>query len=125
MILGLGVDVFDVSRMEQALREGDPGLTAYLFTTREIDYCGRQPRCAEYYAACFACKEAAFKAFALDDTSGVSWRDVEVRFDGRGGHLVVLHGRLRELAARIGVARVLASISHTRRVAAASAVLES
>jgi phosphopantetheinyl transferase (holo-ACP synthase) len=32
MIVGLGVDVFEVSRMEQALREGDPGFEHDLFT---------------------------------------------------------------------------------------------
>jgi holo-[acyl-carrier protein] synthase len=125
MILGLGVDVFDVSRMERALREGDPGLTEHLFTPGEIDYCRRRPRSAEHYAACFAGKEAAFKAFALDEGSGASWRDVEIRFDGRGACTIVLHGRISQLAARLGVARILASISHTHRVAAAAAVLES
>jgi hypothetical protein len=32
MIVGLGADVFEVSRMEQGLREGDPGFEHDLFT---------------------------------------------------------------------------------------------
>jgi hypothetical protein len=31
MIVGLGADVFEVSRMEQALREGNPGFEHPLF----------------------------------------------------------------------------------------------
>lgn len=125
MILGLGVDVFDVPRMERALHSGDPGLTDTLFTANEIADARRQRHRAGHYAACFACKEATFKALALDDRSGVSWHDVELRVDAAGAPRVVLHGRIRALAVRLGVSRVLASIARTRRVAAASAVLES
>ena len=125
MILGLGVDVLDVPRMERALHSGDPGFTDTLFTANEIADARRQPRRAEHYAACFACKEATFKAFALDDRSGVSWHDVELRMDAGVAPCVVLHGRVKALAGRLGVSRVLASIARTHRVAAASAVLES
>jgi hypothetical protein len=37
MIVGLGADVFEVSRMEQALREGDPGFEHRLFT--DLPHC--------------------------------------------------------------------------------------
>lgn len=125
MILGLGVDAFEVSRMEQALHEGDADFCHGLFTPDEIAYCQRQRHPAEHYAARFALKEAVFKALAVPDTSGASWRDVELRVSGEGGRSVVLHGSIRDFAARKGVARVVASVSHTRGIAIAGAILES
>jgi holo-[acyl-carrier protein] synthase len=124
MILGLGVDAFEVSRMERALREGDPDFCRGLFTSNEIAYCQRQRHPAEHYAARFALKEAVFKALSLPDTSGASWRDVELRVSPEGAPSVVLHGTVRDLADRKGVIRVVASVSHTRGVAIAGAILE-
>jgi holo-[acyl-carrier protein] synthase len=125
MILGLGVDAFEVSRMEQALHEGDADFCRGLFTPDEIAYCQRQRHPAEHYAARFALKEAVFKALALPDTSGASWREVELRVSPSGLRSVVLHGAVHDLAARKGVARVLASVSHSHGIAIAGAILES
>ncbi len=127
MIVGLGVDVFDVSRMERALREGKPDFGHDLFTPAEMASCASQHHPAEHYAACFAIKEAVFKALAVDnsDTEGSFWRDVELIEDAPGGASVVLHGHVREIADRRGVHRIIVSISHNKRVVVAGAVLES
>jgi holo-[acyl-carrier protein] synthase len=125
MILGLGVDAFEVSRMEQALRKGDPDFPHTLFTHDEIAYCQRQRRPAEHYAARFALKEAVFKALAMDGLPGASWRDIELCVHPGGARSVTLHGAIREVADRSGVGRVLVAIARTRGLALATAVLES
>jgi len=124
VIVGLGVDAFDVSRMEAELRAPGPDLGPVLFTPAEIVFCERQRHPARHYAACFAAKEAAVKALALDGRVGVCWRDVEVRPGPAGTIGVALHGALRVEAERRGVTRVVASMSHTRRIATACVVLE-
>lgn len=125
MIVGIGVDVFEVARMEQALREGDLGFEHALFTDREIADCRREHRPAAHYAARFALKEAVLKALALDDTTGSNWRSVELSLDAGGPPAVILHGALKELADRRRIGRIIASISRARGLVAASAVLES
>jgi holo-[acyl-carrier protein] synthase len=125
MVVGLGVDVFEVSRMEQALREGDPGFEHSLFTDDEIAYCRRQQDPAAHFAARFALKEAVFKALAVDHAAGVSWRSVELHVTPRATATVVLHSPLKELADARGIIRVFTSFSRAGGLVAASAVLES
>ena len=111
--------------MEEQLRGRDPEFLHQLFTPGEIAYCGSQRHPAQHYAARVAAKEAVFKALNLNGRDGASWREVEVRPEPGGGRRVVLHGRIKRLAERRGVRRVLVSLSHTRALAAASILLES
>jgi holo-[acyl-carrier protein] synthase len=124
VIVGLGVDLFDVPRMEAELRAPGADLGPVLFTPAEIAFCERQRHPARHYAACFAAKEAAVKALALHGRAGVCWRDAEVRPEPGGTIGVALHGALRAEAERLGVTRVLASLSYTHRVATACVLLE-
>lgn len=124
MILGIGVDLFEVARMEEELRRQGSDFGHDLFTPEEIAYCEGQRHPAQHYAARFAAKEAVFKALALDGREGAHWREVEVRAGPQGRREVLLHGRLGELARERGVSRVLVSLSHTRAFATASVILE-
>ena len=127
MIIGLGVDVLEVSRMERALREGDPDLAHDLFTPAEIAECPQPRQLARYFAGRFAAKEAILKALALDGSEGTDWHEVELRLaDARAPDRprVILHGVLKALADRKRVIRILVSISHARSLAMAAAVLE-
>ena len=75
MIIGIGVDMVDISRFERTLRR-TPALAGRLFAESERD--GRP----ESLAASFAAKEAVAKA--LGAPPGLSWTDVEVIRDCRG-----------------------------------------
>lgn len=125
MVIGLGVDVFEVSRMERALREGDAGFAAGLFTPEEIAYCERQPDPARHFAASFAVKEAVLKALSVPEGSGTRWHDVELRVAADGTLGVTLHGGAKALARERRIHRVLVSVSRSRGLATARALLES
>lgn len=75
MILGIGVDLVDVSRLDKALRR-TPALASRLFTE------GERGRAPASLAACFAAKEAVAKA--LGGPAGLRWADVEVVHDRAG-----------------------------------------
>jgi len=126
MVVGLGVDVFDVGRVEARLHPHDTAFFQQIFTPDEIADCEGRPRPAAHYAARFAAKEAVLKALAppVEGEVPLVWRDIDIRRLRDGRHDVVLHGRVRALAEHRGVTRILLSITLARGLALASVVLE-
>jgi holo-[acyl-carrier protein] synthase len=123
MIVGLGTDLVEVGRLEDATRR-HPGFLERVFTPAEMEYCDSQHRRYEGYAARFAAKEAFLKALGSGLRDGIAWQDMEVLRHDDGRPELVLRGRARELAAERGVVRSLVSLSHTRKYAVAVVVLE-
>jgi holo-[acyl-carrier protein] synthase len=123
MILGIGIDLISVERIEKAVSKWSDGFTRRVFTDGELDYCLRQKRPAMHLAARFGVKEAVMKAFGTGWSGGVRWTDVEVVRDTSGKPSVVLDGRLKEMAGRMGVRETLISFSHDRGYAVAQAIL--
>lgn len=122
MILGIGIDVCSIARMENSLRRfGDRMWTRVLSDDERRDLADRVDR-ATALAGRFAAKEALVKAMA--GAPGVGWHDLEVRGQPRKPPRVVLRGPAVELARRMGVEHVHLSITHDAGVAAAVAVLE-
>jgi holo-[acyl-carrier protein] synthase len=123
MILGIGTDLFDVARMVKELQEDGPEFREKVFTPSEIAYCEAKRYPARHFAARFAAKEALFKALA-GSLSGDFWHEVEVARAGDAPPRLLLHGRTREAADRLGVTSILLSLSHTDSLATASVVLQ-
>lgn len=123
MVLGIGIDLFEVARMRRELQGRDPGLREELFTPVEIAVCESTRDPMPHYAGRFAAKEAVFKALSPPPGKGASWRDIEVR--GHAGVLEVsLHGAARARAEALGVRGVRLSLSHWQGLAMASVVLD-
>jgi len=122
MILGVGIDLFEVARLERELEGGDEGLLDSVFTANEIRSCGRRGRAL---AARFAAKEAVAKALALDGTAGLPWRQIEILDAAAQAPEVRLHGAVAEHAAHAGVRRIRVALAGDRRQVAAAAVAES
>jgi len=122
MILGIGVDIIDVGRIQSALAHRRTGerFRARVFTDEEVAYCSRRRNAAESFAARFAAKEAMMKA--LGRAHG--WREIEV-IRGKGAPTVRLHGRAQQHAAALGMERIHLSLSHTATLAIAYVVAES
>jgi holo-[acyl-carrier protein] synthase len=124
VIVGIGVDLFSVTRVEDDLDKGPQGLRDQIFTPEEIAYCESKRYPGQHFAARFAAKEAVFKALGASGLSGSHWRDVEVRVERTGRSYVILSGKVREAADALHVSNVFLSLSHTRDWAVASVVLE-
>lgn len=123
MILGIGIDLLDVGRMEQELEREDGGFRDRVFTAREVAYCQNKGHPAQHFAARFAAKEAVFKALGLERSEGRRWRDVEIETDDHGRPRAILNGAAKQRAKALGVKVVLVTLSHTRELAAAHAIL--
>ena len=93
MILGLGVDLCDIARIEATLeRFGDRFLNR-LYTEAEQARAHRRPaKRADRLAQMFAAKEACSKALGTGFRQGVFWRDMEVRPMRSGKPTLMLHG---------------------------------
>jgi holo-[acyl-carrier protein] synthase len=123
VILGLGVDLVEVSRIEQALARGER-FTKRLFTDREIGYCTRHKEPARHFAARFAAKEAGMKAIGTGWSNGVAWKDFEVHLDPRGRPNLLITGRAAELTAAMGATHTVISLAHDGGFAIAVVALE-
>jgi holo-[acyl-carrier protein] synthase len=124
MIVGTGVDITEVQRIQRALDRFGERFLKRVFTPEEIRYCTGRPNGAERLAARFAAKEAGMKAIGTGLRGGVTWKDVEVvRQRGQRPYLQ-FHGRAAEFAAALGCRRTHLSLSHTRDQAIAHVILE-
>ena len=125
-VIGIGMDLVDIARVERLIEwKGDRALRR-LFTFREVDYAGRRAQPARSYAARLAAKEAGFKALAGSELARkIGWRDLEVIMRSDGSPTLVLHGPARRRAADLGVTRIHLTLTHTNTTAGAMVVLES
>jgi holo-[acyl-carrier protein] synthase len=125
MIVGTGVDITEVDRIEAALKRFGDRFLKRVFTPAEVRYCLGKPNAAERLAARFAAKEAGMKAIGTGLRGGVTWQDVEVlRMPGQRP-VLAFHGKAAEFAARLGCKRSHLSLSHTADQAIAHVILES
>ncbi len=122
MIIGIGVDLVKIDRIQKAGRNHS-GFLDRVFTEAEREYCSRQKFSAQHYAGRFAAKEAVLKAIGTGWSAGVKWTDIEVLHGDGGGPIVNVSGRVRDLMDLKGVKQILLSYSHDEGYAVAHAVL--
>ena len=124
MILGSGVDICEVPRIEASVVRFGSRFLERIFTAREIAYADRKANRFERYAARFAAKEAGMKALGTGWTGGITWHDFEVVNLPSGRPTLTFHGRAAEVAAKLGVRSVALSLTHTKEQALAMVILE-
>ena len=116
----VGVDLIEIERIRRAL-ERYPGFKERCFTEAERAYCDSRKNPAQSYAGRFAGKEAVGKALGFGVARAFAWRDVEIV--GRPKPGVQLHGRLAAWAERLGAGEIDVSMTHSRELASAVAVV--
>jgi holo-[acyl-carrier protein] synthase len=124
MIVGLGVDIAEVDRVEAAIGRRGEAFLKRVFTPAEIAYCERHRNSSERYAGRFAAKEAAMKALGTGWRRGVRWLDIEIVRNSSGKPSLVLHGESRRIADRLGVQHISLSITHSGNTALAEVIFE-
>ena len=126
MVVGIGVDIIEIERLQQALAQPHgERLRQRLFTAQEIAYCEQLARSEERYATRFAAKEAARKAFgAATPLKALGWHEVEVLASSEGAPQLAFHGRAAELVEELRITRAHVSLSHAHQQAIAFVVLE-
>ena len=115
---GVGLDLLEIERLERAI-ERRPGLATRLFTDAERAYAASRARPGQHLAARFCAKEAVAKALGHAGVELAGRRGAQRR---RGRRTSCCTATCAARAGELGV-RVAVSLTHTRTMAGAVAVL--
>ena len=122
MIIGVGVDIIEIDRIETAINRNESFISK-VFCDAEIEYMKDKKSMLQHAAGMFCAKEAVSKALGTG-IRGFSMKDIEIGRDENGKPFVTLQGGARAIAEGYGNYKVHLSISHGRDNAVAYAVLE-
>lgn len=114
MIVNIGVDTIEVSRVQKACAR-DHFLNK-VFSPRERQQMDGKMRRA---ASDFAGKEAVAKVFGTGFSEGIEAGQIEILRGEKGEPYIVLNGRAKEMAAELGIDTWKISITNTKDVATA------
>ena len=121
-VIGIGVDMCAISRMEKSIAR--PHFYERVFLPGERAYLDQKEKSrAQSAAAMFAAKEAVAKALGTGFAQGVSAFVIEVTHDALGAPGVLLHGGAKERLEAMGGAKVLLSLTHEGDMVTAFAVV--
>lgn len=121
-IVGHGVDIQDVRRVERHLASPHNDWLHGVFTEAEQAGADAPPNTAQYYAGRYAAKEAVAKSLGTGFTEEVAWLDIELRRKPTGAPEIHLTGGAADLAQSLGITGWLVSFSHSGDYAVASVI---
>ncbi len=124
MIVGIGVDVVSVPRMERIVARHGDRLAARILAEQELEDYKNTGRSVAFLAKRFAAKEAAAKALGTGFGQGVRKCDIVVTHDGAGQPLLVLKGRALDVSLKKGVTSAWLSLADEKEYALGFVVLE-
>jgi holo-[acyl-carrier protein] synthase len=118
MSLSTGIDLIEITRLEQAIRRHGRRFVERIYTPQELAEVGNNPASL---AGRFAAKEAVAKALGTG-IGRVAWREIEILHGPNRKPVLHLHGAAARRADELGLHTWSISLSHTRDYAVASAV---
>ncbi|HEV8374769.1 MAG TPA: holo-ACP synthase [Candidatus Polarisedimenticolia bacterium] len=122
MILGIGMDLCEVDRIQRLLEKDRERFIRRVFRKEEAAYCEARRRPALHFAARFAAKEAFLKS--LGQGWRLGWTQVGVVRGPSGKPDLSLSGKASQAVRSRGVLRIHLTLTHTAGTAAAVVVLE-
>lgn len=127
MKIKTGVDIIEVSRIQESIDEMGEKFTDKIFTKKEIEYCDNKKIVKyQHYAARFAAKEATFKAIStlLKDKYSISWKNVQTVNDENGKPNLEFVSLSKEVEKELNkIVSVDVSLTHLKEYAVASVTI--
>ena len=124
MIIGCGIDLVKIERVEKIIKKWGDNFTSRVFTLLEREYCEKKKgNKYQSYAGRFAAKEALLKSLGLG-LRGVNWKEIEIENNELGQPIIETSGKLKNIASVKGVSKYFITISHTKDYAIAQVILE-
>lgn len=118
MKLATGIDLLEISRLQDALETHGERFLQRVFTPRELELNGKK---IESLAGRFAAKEAVAKALGCG-IGDVSWKEIEILRMESGAPELLLHGAAEQKAREQALVHWSLSLSHSQSHAVAVAV---
>jgi len=124
MIMGTGIDLVNIERIERVMSRWGDTFLHRVFTEQEILRCRKNFRPSTCFAARFASKEAFLKAIGWGLRNGIRWTDIEVRHDALGKPFFSFRGKIPEVLEALQVKKSFLTLSHEHPYAVAHVLLE-
>lgn len=128
MIVGLGIDICEIKRIENTLAKYGDKFKRRCFTKKERLKCNKIKNCSACFAKRFASKEATAKALGTGINQGVNWKDIEVLNFKSGKPKVILHGeacaKLEQLLPKNMKSKISITISDEKGLAQSLVIIE-
>ena len=124
MIVGVGIDLVETERIENAWKRFGERFVNRILSVGEKEYCLSHRNPAPFIAARFAAKEAVSKALGTGIGPLLGWQDIEVRRKESGAPYIELHGKGQELLAQLKANVVHLTLTHTATNSIAMAIVE-
>lgn len=96
MIIGLGIDMVDIRRIEKLLENYDARFEAKVFSAIEQEKAKSSRNPAASYAKRFAAKEACAKALGTGFRDGLFLQHIAIENDTNGAPKIILKGAAEE-----------------------------
>ena len=110
MKLATGVDMIEISRIEEVIARHGRHYLDRIYTPAEQEYCGKR---TESLAGRFAAKEAVVKALGCG-IGDVTWKEIEILGDEQNAPTLTLYGVAEQKANDLGLTTWSVSISHSQ-----------
>jgi holo-[acyl-carrier protein] synthase len=124
-MIGIGIDVVPVTRVEELVARHGDRILQRLFTDNELARSADLAHKALFLAGRIAAKEAAYKALSAQGADlGIGWKSIEVERLEDGRPQLILTGPALARFNALGAARCHVSLSHDGGIAAAVVVIE-
>ena len=124
MIIGTGIDIVNIERIEGLMARWGEAFLGRVFTEREIIRCQERKRASECFAGRFAAKEAFLKAIGWGFRNGIRWTDIEIENNSMGRPSLLFHGKAEAAYKTLRIQKSLLTLSHDRPYAVAHVILE-
>ncbi len=122
MIIGIGTDIVEVNRIQEAIEKYGKRFLDKIYTQTEQDYCETfNDTKYVHYAARFAAKESFSKVIGTGLTRGFKFTEVGIKNKESGEPVIDLTGGMAE---KYGHCRTFVSLSHTDNNAIAYLLME-
>lgn len=122
MIIGIGTDIIEITRIEQALSKTEQFFNK-VYTEKERHYYLEKRKKVETLAGWFCAKEAVSKALGTGFRQ-FSLRDIEVLPNAVGKPEIRLYGKAEALRKSLGIEKIQVTIAHCKSYATAFAIAE-
>ena len=124
MVVGIGIDIMEVPRVERLLSKATDMFLNRFFTKKEIAYCNARKQRCEHFAAIFAGKESLLKALGIGWQVGIRFVDIEILHDVHEKPVVLVSGKVKEIVDKLNVQRIFIAMSFCDNDAIAQVLLE-